>query len=247
MRSLLTDRRQPGRAAARQQLRHARVPLVREGDRAHDRLQPRQGRDRDRAQAFRWRRPACRGRRQPRQHVLGRRAPLLGDDERDQGPAALGGQGVLRLLRRSLRVHPHHRALPLGRAARAEGGSPAAKGAARSTSTAAGSTHGCGGRSPWSCATSTSPRCSATSSRASRSSTRLSSVTTRSPTIPGSSSPMPSRSCASTTPSSRGWSGRSSRPPGRTTSSFFQTTARLRAGRSGSATDRPSRRWSRRR
>ena len=51
-----------------------------------------------------------------------------------------GAKRVLRLLRRPLRLHPHARALPLGRAPGAACRAPPAKGAARSTSTAAAST-----------------------------------------------------------------------------------------------------------
>ena len=140
VRPLLADRREPGRAAAGQQLRHAGLPLVREGERADDGLQPRQGRRRDRAAALRRRRPARRRRREPREHVLRGRAALLGDDERAARPRARQRAGVLRLLRRSVRVHAHDRALPLGRAPRAAGGPPAAQARARSTSTAAAST-----------------------------------------------------------------------------------------------------------
>ena len=76
--------------SARQQPRHARLPLAREGQRPHDRLQPDDGRGRDRAAPLRRRRPARRGRRQPRQHVQRRRSALLGDDEHDPAPGRTG-------------------------------------------------------------------------------------------------------------------------------------------------------------
>ena len=127
VRPLLADRREPGGAAAGQQRRHAGLPLVREGERADDGLQPRQGRGRARAAPLRRRRPARRRRREPREHVLRGRTALLGDDERAPRPRARQRARVLRLLRRSLRVHPHGRTLPLGRAPRAAGRPPPAK------------------------------------------------------------------------------------------------------------------------
>ena len=106
----------------------------------HDGLEPRQGRGGARAPPLRRRRPARGGRGQPREHVLGRRAALLGDDERDQGPEALQGERVLRLLRRSLRLHPHDRPLPLGRRSWRCGQRAGSASTARTMSTAEGST-----------------------------------------------------------------------------------------------------------
>ena len=74
VRPLLPDGREPGRTAAGLKRGHAGVPLVREGQRPDDGLEPRQGRGRDRAPPVRRRRAAGGERRQPRQHVLGRRA-----------------------------------------------------------------------------------------------------------------------------------------------------------------------------
>ena len=112
VRPLLADRREPGRPASGQQRRHAGLPLVREGERADDGVQSRQGRRRARAASLGRRRPARRRRREPREHVLRGRAALLGDDERAARPRARQHAGVLRLLRRSLRVHAHGRTLP---------------------------------------------------------------------------------------------------------------------------------------
>ena len=100
-RLVLADRRLPGRAAARQQLRHARVPLVGEGQRPRDRHQPPEGRGRDRAPPVRRPRAAVRRRGEPGQHPLRRRAAQHAHDEhgarpRPPGPARAG---LLRLLR----------------------------------------------------------------------------------------------------------------------------------------------------
>ncbi len=140
VRPLLADRREPGGPAPGEQRRHAGLPLVREGERKDDGVQSRQGRRRARAAPLRRRRPARRRRREPREHVLRGRTPLLGDDERAARPPARQRAGVLRVFRRSLRVHAHDRTLTVGRAPRAAGRSPPAKARRRSTSTAAAST-----------------------------------------------------------------------------------------------------------
>ena len=62
--------------AARQQRRHARLPLVGEGPRRGDRHQPSARRGRARAPPLRRARAAARRRREPREHPLRRRAAL---------------------------------------------------------------------------------------------------------------------------------------------------------------------------
>ena len=80
-RLVVADRRLPGRAAARRQRRHARLPLVGEGPRRGDRHQPPARRRRARAPPLRRPRPAARRRREPGEHPLRRRAAHPADDE----------------------------------------------------------------------------------------------------------------------------------------------------------------------
>ena len=187
VRPLLADRREPGGAAARQQLRHAGLPLVREGERAR-RWCPTTARTRPRSSArhsdgggLLAAGGASRG------NLFSGDAPrcsatmsVLRDRERSSA------QRVLRLLRRSVRASRARSRSPCGTCCSSCGRRAASASAARSTSTAAASTrsmrgvdHGRDARPQRRHA------CSATSSRACRSSTRRSSATTRSRTIPG--------------------------------------------------------------
>ena len=101
-----TGRRRPAparRAAARQQRRHAGVPLVGEGAQRPDRHQPPQGCRRDRAPPLRRPRAPPRRRGEPRQHPLRRCRPLDADDEHGPDPAATDRARLRRLLRPPLR------------------------------------------------------------------------------------------------------------------------------------------------
>ncbi|CAG7653211.1 hypothetical protein SBRY_60079 [Actinacidiphila bryophytorum] len=99
------DRREPAGDPARQQPRRARLPLVREGDRAGDGLQPAVecgGAGAQGGRPHRFARPARRGRRQPRQPVHRGRGPVGAGDV--GGGAARQVQPVqVRLLRLLLR------------------------------------------------------------------------------------------------------------------------------------------------
>ena len=197
VRPLLADRRQPGGAAARQQLGHARLPLVREGVGAHDGLQPsRATRPRSSGGA----RPAT-GCSPPAARAAGNmfsgdapRCTATMSVIRDRSRSQAGGP--LRLLRRSLRVPAHDRRCRLADIA---GERRAARRQRRS-----GAEHvDRGGALP------ADPRRDhgrharpqrrdadgATSSRACPSATRPSSATTRSPTTRASASPTRSRCC----------------------------------------------------
>ena len=108
-RLVIPDRRLPGRAPARQQRRHARLPLVGEGPRHRDRHQSPPRRRGARAPPLRREGTAPRRRRQPRQHPLRRRAALDADDEHRADPPTADRARLLRLLRPALRGRPHLR------------------------------------------------------------------------------------------------------------------------------------------
>ena len=108
-RLVLADRRLPGRPAARQQRRHARLPLVGEGpqkaivtNHVHDAAEIER-------RVLQRPRPAARGRRQPREHPLRRRAALAADDEHRARPQPHRADrpGLLRLLRPPVRGAAH--------------------------------------------------------------------------------------------------------------------------------------------
>ena len=109
-RLVLADRRLPGRAAARQQRRHAGVPLVGEGPRRGDGDEPPARRRGAREAPVRRARAAVRGRREPRQHPLRRRDALHADDEHGARPAPADRPRLLRLLRAALRRRADARA-----------------------------------------------------------------------------------------------------------------------------------------
>ncbi len=88
---VLPDGRLPGRAAARRQRGHARLPLVGEGPRPADRHQPSPRCRGARAPSLRRARPAVLRRRQPREHPLGRRSPQPADDEHGAAAATATG------------------------------------------------------------------------------------------------------------------------------------------------------------
>ena len=111
MRLVEPDRRQPGGAAARHQRGHAGLPVVREGARRRHGLEPSEGHHRDPAAHQRRQRPAGRRRREPGQHVLGRRPPHPPDaQQRHRARAREGGARLLRLLREPLLAHADDRA-----------------------------------------------------------------------------------------------------------------------------------------
>ena len=112
-RSVLADRRQPGRDPARLERGHPRVPLGREGDRAGDDLLG-AGRLRgDRAAARDAASGCSRRRRQPRQPALrrGRRGDPDGQPDRRREARQ---PGLPRVLRQRLQRHPRARAVRLG-------------------------------------------------------------------------------------------------------------------------------------
>ena len=77
---VVADRRRADRSPARLERGHSRVPLVGQGARPHGRVLRAEGRPGDREAAVDGQGAPARGRREPLEHVLGRRAALVLDD-----------------------------------------------------------------------------------------------------------------------------------------------------------------------
>ena len=127
-RSLLADRRQPGRHPAGLQRGHPGVPLGGEGDRDDDDLLGAAGLRRDRAAACDRRRPARRRRREPREPAL-RRGRRRDPHRQPDGGGEEGQPGLPRVPRQRRQRDAHVRPVPVGGHPRVDGGPARARGA----------------------------------------------------------------------------------------------------------------------